>query len=208
MIAGEVRSPDAIARLDRLSAGHTWRSVLVVVDDHPDPVACSYAKSVARRNGARVVLYDARASSGWSSPFPPDEQVRPLPLEEAGIRRSGRNALADVVRDLGDDGVRAAAYLSAARHADDLTRVVRNEGTELVICSVPLKGRLLRNVHLSRREGASLLTCSPAQQPALYPPLDAAEPVPIDERVQIRFLVGLLLTFLVARLRNSASSRS
>jgi hypothetical protein len=189
-----------------LPASQRWASVAVVVDDKVDDSAFALALRLAQRDGTRVILYDARASSGWTSPFPPGENIRPFLLDEPGIRRSGRDAVADAVRDLRRDGAQASAYLSSTRHAGDLKRLIATEGIDLVICSTPLKGYLVRNVHLSRREGAHLLLCPPGQLPVLHTPLQAGDAIPVEQRIQVRFLVGLFLTFLGAVLRNRSRS--
>lgn len=207
MIA-EKLAPSAPVRsmLDLLPESRPWESVAVVVTDQVDRTAYDLALQLARQKGARIVLYDAQASSGWTSPYPPEAGIRPVLLSEPSIRRSGRTALANAVRDLERDGAQASAYLSTTRRCGDLRRLVAAEQIDLVICTTSLEGSRVRNVHIARQEGAHLLLCPPGGRPELHAPLGIDEPVPVETRIQARFLVGLFLTFVAAGLRNRSRS--
>lgn len=207
MIDNGLRTTDGASELiEMVPADHPWESMVVIMDHEPDPAATALAIRLAQRDGTRVILFDARASSRWTSPFPPGENVRPFLLDEAGIRRTGRDVVADAVRDLQRAGVQASAHLSSSRHSSDLRELVATQGVTLVACPVPLAGPLVHNVHLARSAGAHLLLSARGQRPQMHAPLPPGGPVPVEQRIQVRFLIGVLVTFIAAGLRNRTSS--
>jgi hypothetical protein len=203
---------EAVAKSDTqrlvgvLPSGRHWTTIVVLMNDVVERDVLGAATFLARRDAARVVLFDLQASAGWTSPFPPGESVRPFLLDEPGVRRVGRDDVADAVRDLGTAGITASAYLSTTRQGADLAQLVRTERVDLVIAPVPLDGALGRNIHGARYHGAHVLECSRGEEPKLHVPSTGGEPEQGSERIQIRFLIGLLLTFLAAGLRNRSRS--
>lgn len=192
--------------LNALPDTQTWRRILLVVNASPDKAAYELAVRLAHRDGAALILYDTGANSFWTSPFPPGEGVRPLLLAEADLRRVGRDKLADTVRDLRADGIAAMVHVSTEGHGEDLARLTANQKVDLVLCPVPLSDKFLRQMHRSRQQGAALLAWQPGEIPVFHAPLADGEDFPFEERVQVRFLAALVLTFFVAGFRNRARS--
>jgi hypothetical protein len=200
------RAAPTYEALDALPDRRTWRRVVVVVDGPPDGAALSLASALAERDGATVILFDLTADSFWASPFPPGEGVRPVLLTDPDLRRVGRHALADAMVGLQSGGVNVLAHVSMSSHGDDLPALVESQRVDLVICPVPLKGKLARSVHRSRRAGAGLLVCSHGEATVFWDTLAPDEPLPVEERVQFRYLAALVITFLVAGFRNRSRS--
>ena len=190
------------AFLSVLPAGQSWRRVMLMARGPLDPAARSLATLLAHRDGASLIVYDAGGDSFWASPFPPGEGIRSPLLAEADLRRVGRIEVADALREMGSDGTTVLAHVSTVRHGEDVPRVVSMHGVDLLICPVPVAGRLGQFLTEARHAGAALLECEPGKEPIFNTPLENDDRVPAETRVQFRFLVALLLTFFAAGFRN------
>lgn len=198
----EVRSNVHGALLEALPNGQRWRHILVVVNGLPDEATCSLALDLAQRDGSSLILYDATADSFWASPFPPGESIRPRLLAEGDLRRVGRHELADTLGTIRGSRVDVAAHVATSRHGEDLASLVSSQEIDLVLCPISLDQKFQREIHRSRQYGASLLECRPGEAPVFHAALRADEALPFAERVQLRFLTALVMTFLVAGFRN------
>ncbi|GAC1404509.1 MAG: hypothetical protein NVSMB52_18350 [Chloroflexota bacterium] len=205
MVAHETKSVTApVELITVLPSDRHWQRLAVVASGVPDASALSAIREIARRDSAQIVLYDVAASAGFTSPYPPGGGVQfPELLQEADLRRVGSNDLAAVAHELAEEGLLAGVYLAPKTNAADLAALVAREGVDLVISVLPPDDRRLDRIHEARRH-AHVLLAPTGERPVLHWPLEPGEEPPVSEGIRWPYLIVILVTFLLARVRSQA----
>lgn len=204
MVTGQsVRSTATTDYISTLPQDRRWQRIALVAIRAPRGDAVAAASAVARRDGAQIVIYDAAAVSRFTSPYPPGtEGWLPDLLGEDAMRRVGRDDLARLARTLHEDGMFGGIYLSPTMDASDLPDLVQREGIDLVISLLPSGDKRLRHVHRVRQH-AHLLLSPERETPRLLAPVGPGDALPVQEGVRWPYLLVVLVTFVLARLRNT-----
>lgn len=197
------RSTLATDYITALPAGRSWRRIALVAAGAPPEEAITAACNVARRDGAQLVIYDAAAVSWSTSPYPPGtDDWLPNLLGESAMRRVGRDDLAGLARRLAEEGLLGGVYLSPKMDASDLADVVQREAIDLVISLLASGDTRMRHVHRARRS-AHVLLSPEGEEPRLLGPVGPDDDLTVRRGIQWPYLLVVLATFILARLRNS-----
>jgi nucleotide-binding universal stress UspA family protein len=132
----EPRTGDAVATARLLVA-------FVSEDDELDHVRDA-AVQAARRNHARVILYDRDAASAFSDPMPNqwgseaegDQFGDPLSPQE--LVKLGREPIASKVAAAREDGVDAWGWLASDHGTDAMVEYARDHGADLLLLPAEL----------------------------------------------------------------------
>ncbi len=121
------------------------RTILAVTgeDDRYRPVR-DRAASLAGETGGAVILYDVDAGGLFASPVPTDisadgeqelfaEAARASRLEPDALETAGRTVVADQVRAIRAQGVRAWGWLPSSRDGADLGEYAEQVGASVVL---------------------------------------------------------------------------
>lgn len=180
-----------------------WERIILMAAGAPRDDAVAAARALARRDGARLIIYDAAAVSWSGSPYPPEADVRlPDLLGEGAMQRVGRDDLASLARALDEEALLGGIYLSPRTDAADLSDLVQREHIDLVISLLPSGDKRLRHVQRARRY-AHVMLAPPGEAPRLLPPVDPADDLPEPEGVRWFYLLVVFVTFVLARRRNA-----
>jgi nucleotide-binding universal stress UspA family protein len=140
---------DADATMTDLSAaGHAADPRLLVAFVSEDDELAHVRKAaveVAKRSGARLILYDRDVASGMGDPLPTwwsaagEEDQYGDPLSEAELRKLGSAPVADAVARARAAGVDAWGWLPAQRGTDQVVDYAREHGADLVLLPAELE---------------------------------------------------------------------
>ena len=186
-----------------LPPGRRWERIALVTAGAPREDAIEAVSAIARRDGGRVVIYDAMAVSWATSPYPPGSgDWLPNLLGEAEMRRVGRDDLGTVARRLDEETLLGGIYLSPRNDVSDLSDLVQREGIDLVVCLLPSGDKRVRHVQRAGRH-ACLLLSPDGEEPRLIGSADPGDDLPDQNRVRWPYVVVVFVTFVLARLRNT-----
>ena len=103
------------------------------------------ALELARRNGARVILYDHDSASAFSDPVPNqwssdgEERLFGDPLGDEELVKLGVEAMARKVAAARADGIDAWGWLASGHGTDDLVDYGRGHGADLLLLPAELE---------------------------------------------------------------------
>jgi nucleotide-binding universal stress UspA family protein len=145
---GSAGPADADATMTDLSAavgGDPRLLVAFVSEDDELAHVRDAAVKVAKRSGARLILYDRDAASGIGDPMPTwwsasgEGDQYGDPLSEAELRKLGSAPVADAVARARDGGVDAWGWLPAHRGTDQVVDYAREHDADLVLLPAELE---------------------------------------------------------------------
>lgn len=120
--------------------------LLIAFMDEHEEFAHVYkaAMGLAKRSGARIILYDRDAASGWGDPLPTwwsaagDRAQYGDPLSEAELTKLGFGVLAGKVAAARAEGVDAWGWLPAEHGANHAVDYARRHGADAVLLPAEL----------------------------------------------------------------------
>jgi nucleotide-binding universal stress UspA family protein len=144
---GSAGAADADATVTDLSAAGGDPRLLVAFVSEDDELAHvrDAAVKLAKRSGARLILYDRDVASGMGDPLPTwwsasgEEDQYGDPLSEAELRKLGSAPVADAVARARAGGVDAWGWLPAHRGTDQVVDYAREHDADLVLLPAELE---------------------------------------------------------------------
>jgi nucleotide-binding universal stress UspA family protein len=147
--------------------------LIAFMDEHEFAHVCEAAMGLAKRSGARIILYDRDAASGWGDPLPTwwsaagEREQYGDPLSQAELSKLGRGVLARKVAAARAEGVDAWGWLPAEHGTNHAVDYARRHGADAVLLPAELDepglvDRLRRQTVAQALQTAEEATDSPA----------------------------------------------